>query len=82
MDKNINTDGKTMCRSREEASDLRPIHVISAWSSENSLVLGQLCVDEKTNEIKAIPEQLELLCLKGCIVTIDAMGLQKEIAKK
>lgn len=65
-----------------EAGDLRPVHVVSAWSSENSLVLGQLRVDEKTNEIKAIPELLELLCLKGCIVTIDAMGTQKEIAKK
>lgn len=58
------------------------MHVVSAWSWENNLVLGQLRVDEKTNEIKAIPELLEWLCLKGCIVTIDAMGTQKEIAKK
>ena len=49
---------------------------------ESSLVPGQLRVDEKTNEITAIPELLELLCLKGCIVTIDAMGTQKAIAKK
>lgn len=78
----VSLDGKTMRRSRKEAGDLRPIHVVSAWSSENGLALGQLRVDEKTNEIKAIPELLELLCLKGCIVTIDAMGTQKGIAKK
>lgn len=78
----VSIDGKTMRRSREDAGDLRPVHVVSAWSSKNSLALGQLRVDEKTNEIKAIPELLELLCLKGCIVTIDAMGTQKEIAKK
>mgnify|MGYP002511452384 CR=1 FL=1 len=58
------------------------VHVVSAWACEVSLVLGQLRVDEKTNEIKAIPELLELLCLKGCVVTIDAMGTQKEIAEK
>ncbi len=67
-----------MRRSREDAGNLRPVHVVSAWSSENSLALGQLRVDEKTNEIKAVPELLEVLCLKGCIVTIDAMGTQKE----
>lgn len=75
-------DGKTARRSREESGDIRPIHVVSAWSVESSLVLGQLRVDEKTNEITAIPGLLELLCLKGCIVTIDAMGTQKAIAKK
>ncbi len=74
-------DGKTVRRSREEASGLRPIHVVSAWANEAGMVLGQLRVDEKTNEIKAIPELLEVLCLEGCIVTIDAMGTQKEIAK-
>jgi len=78
----VSIDGKTMRRSREDAGNLRPVHVVSAWSSENSLALGQLRVDEKTNEIKAIPELLEFLCLKGCIVTIDAMGTQKEIARK
>lgn len=78
----VSIDGKTMRGSREDAGGLRPVHVVSAWSSENGLSLGQLRVDEKTNEIKAIPELLELLCLKGCIVTIDAMETQKEIAKK
>ena len=55
---------------------------MSAWACESSLVLGQLRVDEKTNEIKAIPELLDILCIKGCIVTIDAMGTQKDIAEK
>ena len=75
-------DGKTARRSRDDAKGRRPIHVVSAWACETSLVLGQLRVDEKTNEIKAIPELLDILCLKGCVVTIDAMGTQKEIAEK
>lgn len=78
----IAIDGKTARRSREEAGDIKPIHVVSAWAVESSLVLGQLSVDEKTNEIKTIPELLDILCLERCIVTIDAMGTQKEIAKK
>lgn len=75
-------DGKTARRSREDAGNIKPIHVVSAWATQSSLVLGQLCVDEKTNEIKTIPELLDILCVEGCIVTIDAMGTQKEIAKK
>lgn len=75
-------DGKTARRSREKSKEKRPLHVVSAWACEANLVLGQRKVDEKTNEIKAIPELLEMLCLKGCIVTIDAMGTQKEIAEK
>ena len=75
-------DGKTARRSREDAGGIKPIHAVSAWAVESSLVLGQLCVDEKTNEIKTIPELLDILCLEGCIVTIDAMGTQKNIAKK
>jgi len=74
-------DGKTVRRSHKEASRLRPIHVASEWVNEAGMGMGQLCVDEKTNEIKAIPELLKVLCLEGCIVTIDAMGTQKEIAK-
>lgn len=74
-------DGKTIRRSRDEAKGNRPAHAVSAWASEASLVLGQTRVEEKTNEIKAVPELLEILCLKGCIVTIDAMGTQKEIAE-
>lgn len=75
-------DGKTVRRSRDDAKGNCPAHVVSAWACEASLVLGQLKVDEKTNEIKAIPELLDILCLKGCVVTIDAMGTQKEIAEK
>ena len=56
--------------------------MVSAWCRENSLVLGQLKVDDKSNEITAIPALLDMLCLKGCIVTIDAMGCQKAIAAK
>ena len=56
--------------------------MVSAWASENSLVLGQVKVDEKSNEITAIPELLNLLDVSGCIVTIDAMGCQKQIARQ
>ncbi len=78
----VAVDGKTARRSREEAGNKKLVHVVSAWTVESSLVLGQLCVDEKTNEIKTIPELLDILCLEGCIVTIDAMGTQKDTAKK
>ena len=71
-----------MHRSKDNSKENRPIHVVSAWASEASLVLGQMRVNEKTNEIKAIPELLDILCLKGCVVTIDAMGTQKDIAEK
>lgn len=57
--------GKTIRRSKDESKSNRPSHVVSAWSCGASLVLGQLRVDEKTNEIKAIPELLEILCLKS-----------------
>ena len=75
-------DGKTLRRSRDDARGKRPVHVVSAWACDASLVLGQLRVDEKTNEIRAIPELLDILCLEGCVVAIDAMGTQKEIAEK
>lgn len=75
-------DGKTARRTREEVKGIKPIHTVSAWAVEESLVLGQLCVDEKINEIKTIPELLDILCLEGCIVTIDAMETQKQIAIK
>ena len=74
-------DGKTICGSKDVAKNKRAIHVVSAWASQNGLVLGELAISEKSNEITAIPELLRLLRLKGCIVTIDAMGTQKEIAK-
>jgi predicted transposase YbfD/YdcC len=73
-------DGKTMRGSFDSAAAQSPLHVVSAWASEARLVLGQVSVDGKSNEITAIPLLLELLDLKGCIVTIDAMGCQKDIA--
>jgi predicted transposase YbfD/YdcC len=76
----IAIDGKTLCGSA--SSKLGPLHVVSAWAAEANLTLGQVAVEGKSNEITAIPQLLELLDLKGALVTIDAMGCQKEIAKK
>lgn len=75
-------DGKALRRSHDKANDRKAIHLVSAWASANGVVLGQRKVDGKSNEITAIPKLLEELVLKGCIVTIDAMGCQKEIADK
>lgn len=77
----VAVDGKTLRRSFDRASGKSAIHMVSAWASANRLVLGQQKVDEKSNEITAIPALLQLLELKGCIVTIDAMGCQKAIAR-
>ena len=74
-------DGKALRGSHERSKGLRGLHVVSAWSCANGLSLGQLQVDGKSNEITAIPELIKHLMLKGAIVTIDAMGCQKEIAK-
>ena len=74
-------DGKTLRRSFARAADKGAIHMVSAWATANQVVLGQQKVDEKSNEITAIPALLRLLELEGCIVTIDAMGCQKEIAR-
>jgi len=73
-------DGKTISGSKDLANNRRAIHIISAWSAANGIVLGEVATDEKSNEITAIPELLKMLELKGCIVTIDAMGTQTEIA--
>jgi|SRR6185369_5747792 len=75
-------DGKQSRRSHDRAAGKTAIHMVSAWASENQMVLGQVKVDEKSNEITAIPELLEMLEVAGCIVTIDAMGCQTEIAAK
>lgn len=75
----ISIDGKTIRGAKVNGKS--PIHMVSAGSSEN-LVLGQVKVDEKSNEITVIPELLEALAIKGSTITIDAMGCQKEIAKK
>lgn len=78
----IPIDGKTVRQSFDRTNGQKAIHVISAWASEHRLVLGQLKVDSKTNEITAIQKLLELLDLVGCIITIDAIGCQKEIASQ
>ena len=78
----IAIDGKTVRRSHDRQLGKKAIHIVSAWSVENRLVLGQVKTDEKSNEITAIPELLKVLFFKGCIVTIDAMGCQKTIAKQ
>ena len=75
-------DGKTLRRSFREAGDNSFVHMVSAWATGNMLVLGQVKTDEKSNEITAIPQLLKLLHVKGCLVTIDAMGCQKEIANE
>ena len=72
-------DGKVLRRSFDRAKDKSAIHMVSAWSTTNAVVLGQVSVDQKSNEITAVPRLLKLLHLSGCIVTIDAMGCQKEI---
>ena len=78
----IAIDGKTLRHSYDRSSNKAAIHMVSAWATENRLVLGQVKTEEKSNEITAIPELLRVLALKGCIVTIDAMGCQREIVKQ
>jgi predicted transposase YbfD/YdcC len=78
----VGFDGKTARASGDAGREQNPIHVVSAWAGENRLLLGQVVVEEKSNEITAIPKLLEFLELHGAIVTIDAMGCQKEIAAK
>ena len=75
-------DGKTLRRSFDAASSKAPIHMVSAWATANHISLGQVVTDAKSNEITAIPKLLEMLEIKGCLVTIDAMGCQREIAQK
>ena len=78
----IHIDGKTTRGSYDREEKLKALHSVSAWSSEHHLVLGQQKVEGKTNEIKAIPLLLNLLDLKGTVVTVDAMGTQIEIVKQ
>lgn len=73
-------DGKTLRRSHRRSE--RPLHLVSAWAEANHLMLGQVKTEEKSNEIEAIPRLLEMLDLKQCTVTLDAMGTQREIAQK
>lgn len=75
-------DGKTLRQSYDKADAKSAIHMVSAWATVNHISLGQVVVDEKSNEITAIPKLLDVLDVSGCIVTIDAMGCQTEIAEK
>src|SRR5512144_600218 len=75
-------DGKTVRRSFDRGRGQAPLHLVSAWASERGLTLGQRVVDGQSNEITAIPELLDALDVNGCIVTLDAMGCQKEIAAR
>lgn len=77
----ISIDGKTLRRSFDKATGRSAVHMVSAWCETSRLVLGQLATEEKSNEITAIPKLLEMLELRDAVVTIDAMGCQKEIAK-
>jgi len=78
----IAIDGKTLRRSHDRLNGKKALHMVSAWAAENRLVLAQLATEPNSNEITAIPKLLRMLDLKGCIVTIDAMGTQKKIAKQ
>lgn len=75
-------DGKTLRRSFDAASSKAAIHMVNAWATANHISLGQVITDAKSNEITAIPKLLDMLEIKGCLVTIDAMGCQREIAQK
>lgn len=75
-------DGKTLRRSHDQRNGLGPLHLVSAWATNHGLSLGQVATDEKSNEITVIPELLDRIDVKGAIVTIDAMGCQKDIARK
>lgn len=75
-------DGKTVRRSHDQAKGKDAIHLVSAWAHANEVVLGQVKTDARSNEITAIPELLDLLDVQGCIVTIDAIGCQTDIARK
>jgi predicted transposase YbfD/YdcC len=77
----LNIDGKTLRGAKEAGNSRSFIHMVSVWSPSHHLVLGQKKVSEKSNEITAIPPLLELLALRGCLVSIDAMGCQTEIAQ-
>jgi predicted transposase YbfD/YdcC len=78
----IAVDGKTLRGSQDRGQGKAALHLVSAWAVENHLSLGQQAVDKKSNEITAIPKLLEILDLHGALVTIDAMGCQKEIAEQ
>lgn len=77
----VSLDGKSIRRSHDRSRGKEALHLVHAWASENQLLLGEIKTDAKSNEITAIPELLKLLDLHGAIVTMDAMGTQKEIVR-
>lgn len=78
----IAIDGKTLRGSHNRKKGLKPLHLVSAWAVNNRIMLGQVKTDEKSNEIEAIPRLLKIIDVKGSIITMDAMGCQKKIAKQ
>jgi predicted transposase YbfD/YdcC len=78
----IAIDGKTLCGSYDTAKNISAIHMVSAYACKTGITLGQIKVDDKSNEITAIPILLDQLDIEGCTITIDAMGTQKKIAEK
>ena len=79
-EKLIAIDGKSIRASKRTRQDLKALHIVSTWSCTKGMSLGQVKVDDKSNEITAIPVILEKICIEGAIITINAMGCQKEIA--
>ena len=75
-------DGKTLRRSYDRAAGQSPLHLVSAWAEERRLALGQVAVDDKSNEIRAVPQLLEMLSLTGKVVTADAMHCQRQVARQ
>lgn len=80
-DSHISIDGKAIRRSFDKANDKPMLHKVSAWASEVGMVMGQVSTDAKSNEITAIPELLKIIDIRGCTITIDAMGCQRKIVK-
>ena len=78
----IAIDGKTMRGTANESTGKKAVHIVNAWCSENKMILGQVKTDDKSNEITAVPELLDMLFIKGCIVTVDAMNTQKDTVRK
>src|SRR5947209_16570442 len=80
--KRLPIDGKSHRGTRDKKNKLGCLHTVSLWAAETGLTLGQVAVDDKSNEITAIPQLLKMLDLEGALVTIDAMGCQKDIARE
>jgi predicted transposase YbfD/YdcC len=78
----VNLDGKNLCGSKEPVKGKKALNIVSAWVSEQAVVLGQVKCEEKSNEITAIPELLKILDIEGCVITIDAIGCQTKIVEE